>query len=312
MILKKGSKGALVVALQEFLGISPDGDFGHKTEMAVKKWQGNNGLTQDGVVGTKTWAAMGIASTDISETHVSLSTTLDINENHLPTGEYFSGPTKKEWLFLHHTAGWNNPFNVVRDWGLDSRGSVGTEFVLGGMSVKNDDNKYDGTVVQAIPEGGYGWHLGTGNEPMHRNSVGIEICNFGQLTKGGYHKSINGRREWIPKQNDKYYTYVGTEADPGQVAELATPFRNFRHYHRYSDTQILVLKELILYIAERDTIDIRKGLPELVHQHGSAAFGMFDPGKARSTKGLWSHTNVRNDKFDVFPQPELVEMLRGL
>ena len=28
--------------------------------------------------------------------------------------------------------------------------------------------------------------------------------------------------------------------------------------------------------------------------------------------GLWTHTNVRKDKFDCFPQPELVEMLKQL
>ena len=28
--------------------------------------------------------------------------------------------------------------------------------------------------------------------------------------------------------------------------------------------------------------------------------------------GLWSHTSVRKDKFDCFPQPELVEMLKNL
>lgn len=312
MNLRKGSKGELVIALQEFLGITADGDFGSKTENAVKNWQHENGLVPDGIVGSVTWAAMGIATSDNSETRISIRPALDIQELHLPAGEYFKGPTVKEWLFLHHTAGWNNPFNVVRDWAGDSRGQVGTEFVLGGMSVKNDDNKHDGTVIQAIPEGGYGWHLGTGNEPLHRNSVGIEICNFGQLTKGGYHKSINGQRLWMAKSHDRFYTYVGTEADPGQVIELATPFRGFKQYHRYSEQQILVLKELILYIAERDTIDVRKGLPELVKQHGAAAFEKCDLAKVRATKGLWSHTNVRSDKFDVFPQPELVEMLRSL
>ena len=28
--------------------------------------------------------------------------------------------------------------------------------------------------------------------------------------------------------------------------------------------------------------------------------------------GLWTHTNVRKDKFDCFPQEELVNMLRDL
>ena len=29
-------------------------------------------------------------------------------------------------------------------------------------------------------------------------------------------------------------------------------------------------------------------------------------------EGLWTHTNVRKDKFDCFPQPELREMIASL
>ena len=67
-VLKLGSKGKEVEDLQKYLKIKVDGDFGSKTETAVKKWQKENGLKDDGIVGEKTWNAMGIASTDLSET----------------------------------------------------------------------------------------------------------------------------------------------------------------------------------------------------------------------------------------------------
>ena len=60
MLLKKGSKGESVKTLQEFLKITVDGDFGPKTEAAVKSWQAAHGLLADGIVGKNTWAAMGI------------------------------------------------------------------------------------------------------------------------------------------------------------------------------------------------------------------------------------------------------------
>lgn len=62
-VLKKGAKGEQVKAVQRMLysmgydlGTSKvDGDFGSKTDTAIKAFQKKNGLTADGVVGQKTW-----------------------------------------------------------------------------------------------------------------------------------------------------------------------------------------------------------------------------------------------------------------
>jgi len=56
MIIKKGSTHKEhVKEIQEALGIWVDGDFGNKTEAAVKKFQKENGLNDDGIVGPKTY-----------------------------------------------------------------------------------------------------------------------------------------------------------------------------------------------------------------------------------------------------------------
>ena len=57
--IKIGSTGKLVRMLQEFLGgLKVDGKFGAKTKAAVIKWQKAHKLTQDDVVGPKTWRAI--------------------------------------------------------------------------------------------------------------------------------------------------------------------------------------------------------------------------------------------------------------
>jgi peptidoglycan hydrolase-like protein with peptidoglycan-binding domain len=54
----------VVARLQRMLndrGLGPlveDGDFGPKTEAAVKTFQGNEGIGTDGVVGAHTWGAL--------------------------------------------------------------------------------------------------------------------------------------------------------------------------------------------------------------------------------------------------------------
>ena len=64
--IRKGNKGVLVKQMQQMLdklgyslGIcGVDGDFGVATEKAVKEFQRDHNLTQDGICGPKTWTAL--------------------------------------------------------------------------------------------------------------------------------------------------------------------------------------------------------------------------------------------------------------
>ena len=58
MLLKLGSKGEEVKQLQKKLGVTDTGNFGPLTETAVKKWQKENGLLDDGIVGDTTWGKL--------------------------------------------------------------------------------------------------------------------------------------------------------------------------------------------------------------------------------------------------------------
>ena len=55
--IKKGSKGNSVKVWQIIIGATPDGVFGPITESNTIKFQKNNGLEIDGIVGPKTWTA---------------------------------------------------------------------------------------------------------------------------------------------------------------------------------------------------------------------------------------------------------------
>jgi len=57
-VLRSGSRGAAVTALQKALRISADGAFGPATQKAVKALQARAKLAQTGVVATLTWQAL--------------------------------------------------------------------------------------------------------------------------------------------------------------------------------------------------------------------------------------------------------------
>ena len=298
---KLGSKGSVVGQIQELLGIPVDRNFGPKTQEAVMSYQRRNYLVADGVVGPKTLEHMGILDTD-SKVGIYASTPegLKIAKHYLSKDEYIKTESShvNDFLFLHHTAGWNNPYATIDQWEKDSRGKIATEFVIGGLNMKNGDDRYDGEVVQAFPDGGQGWHLGaTGSYYMNRHSVGIEVCNFGYLKKDG----------------ETFKNYVSVAADKNQIVDLGYKFRNYQYWHKYSDAQIKSLKKLIIHIANRDHIDIRKGLIQWIHEKGAKeAFEFNQAAYEGKVKGLLTHTNVRKDKFDMFPQQELIDMLVSL
>ena len=284
MLIKKGDRSLDVKHLQQKLNLVEDGVFGKNTEKAVIRYQLANDLEVTGIVESDMWVLLFNKAnieneaidedTDISEQYYITNFDQLIHKHYLPEGEYLEGPVKNEYAFLHHTAGWHNPYKTIDQWGRDKRGRVATEFVLGGRDHRNGDDKYDGVMVQAFPEGGYGWHLGkTQSGWMNRHSVGLEICSFGYL-------------------NDNAETYTG---------------------HKYSEKQIVETEKWIRYVGERDGIDVRLGLKQFIQKYGpTKGFGFQMEASTGKVKGLLTHTNVRLDKSDCYPDPDFVDMILSL
>lgn len=88
--LKIGSKGSEVKILQIRLNLIADGIFGPITQEAVKDFQKKNNLTTDGIVGSTTWAKLGVTQTRyINEIIVHCSAT--------PEGKDFTVTDIKKW-----------------------------------------------------------------------------------------------------------------------------------------------------------------------------------------------------------------------
>jgi N-acetylmuramoyl-L-alanine amidase len=91
MVLKLGSRGNEVKALQEKLNLKADGIFGPLTEEAVKDFQRSNGLEVDGIVGANTLSKLNLSvnKRNIKELIVHCSAT--------PEGKDYSVDTIRQW-----------------------------------------------------------------------------------------------------------------------------------------------------------------------------------------------------------------------
>lgn len=164
--LKLGSKGASVKELQKLLGLKVDGDFGPKTENAVKNFQKNHNLTEDGIVGSKTWQLLQKDDINIIHKHLSVHITKCPNR-----------PIK--YLSIHFTAGSNSkPGKALTMYNTFTTRSASADFVV-------DDKD----IVQFNPDlsNYYCWAVGDAKKKtrggalnrkaVNKNTLSIEICS---------------------------------------------------------------------------------------------------------------------------------------
>lgn len=295
--------------IQQFLNIPITDELDDFTQAAIRNFQAKTEIPVTGQLDTITidriikWQE-GFLDTDFS-------TKLEIKKYYLKPDEYFRTDQPKTSIFLHHTAGWENPYKVVDDWERDTRGRIGTAYVVGGYNPKTLDDTYDGEIVECFnPLTGFAWHLGIGNRPLHRDSIGIEMCNFGWVVKDSLSRwrtySINGK--------------PGHLVDPVNIEHLSKPFNGYQDYLKYSDAQIISIRNLIIDLGKQTGIDITLGLQKRLKtlKDPYKAFG-YDPTIGDNSHGLYLHTNVSKpnrfgnyEKFDCYPCEALIEMIKTL
>jgi N-acetyl-anhydromuramyl-L-alanine amidase AmpD len=198
---------------------------------------------------------------------------------------YYREEHPKKQIFLHHTAGGPDAKSVFKYW------EQTPERVATCVAISRS-----GEIVQGFASKFWGFHLGLKNEhfrkhgvayqPLDKSSIGIEICAFGPLTKKG----------------TKFINYVGGEIDADDVCELDKPWKGTKYWHKYTDEQIESVKQLLLHWRDKYGISLEYN------------DDIWDVTKRalRGENGVFTHNSVRPDKADVFPQPELVEMLKSL
>lgn len=198
----------------------------------------------------------------------------------LTPNQFYDQIVNKVAILLHHTAG-DSAIGAI-DWWNQTPDRVGTALLV----------ERDGQVYQCFEINRWAYHLGTPikNKGLDINSVGIEIVSWG----------------WLKKEEDKFYAYplwpLKTRKvliPKDQVLEL--DFKGEKYWHKYTDAQVENIVKLCRYLVDRFKIPVQN----------LDKFWEYDLSVAEKVKpGIWSHTTVRKDKTDIFPQPNLIEALK--
>lgn len=320
-VLKFGDRGNEVSYLQTklmeygFYKGSIDGNFGQMTNFAVLSFQKSIGIKQDGIVGMMTWSNIvnhknptytpEIVKQGFPLKPSIVTPDLTIYDLLLNDDEYIKEETTKDTITLHHTAGGSRPDWVVSGWesdvlrdkegnivlGKDGKPKpyrVATSYIIGRRSNTGDD-MWDGKILRTFDDKYWAYHMGINDKDFESKSIGIEVCNYGGLTFG---------------KDGRFHNSIGKIIPDSEVIELQKPFRGYKYYERYTDAQLVSLRKLINFLINKHGIDIS-------HQIYDTSWFEFNSTWI-SNGGLRTHTQVRHDKSDMFPQPELIQMLNSL
>lgn len=193
----------------------------------------------------------------------------------LKSDQYYQAIHPKKFIFLHYTAG-GTAAGAFGQWASDPQ-RIATPYVI----------DRDGTIYETYDPKYWAYHLGVkGMTSMEKASIGIELVAYGQLLKKG----------------TKYMTYTNKALPIEEVSNVK--WRGYDYYHEFTQEQIDALRELIPYLLERFKIELQ---PVMDRKN---FYDLRDPKTLPG--GVWSHTTVRKDKLDIFPQPEIVNLVAGL
>ena len=164
-LLKKDSKGDSVKLLQELLNkhgfnLTVDGDFGNKTEEAVKQFQRRLNLTVDGIVGSKTFEAL----------QAKYEANINIIKDFLKVHITPKTRTSIKYLVIHFTAGSSSKPGRAKS----AKHTFETSQASADFCVDDRD------IVQFNPDPYkyYCWAVGNSKTDItNSNSISIEICS---------------------------------------------------------------------------------------------------------------------------------------
>lgn len=137
-----------------------------------------------------------------------------------------------------------------------------------------------GRIYELFPDTMWSYHLGSGtvggNGAMSKQTIGIEISNYGPLKSSGDNLLIDAYKNEYCKKSETDYYYEQN-------------FRGYEYFASMTDEQVNAVAALVKYLGRKHNIPMN-------FKPDDALFA--SDAEAKAFKGIFYHTNVRKDKFD--------------
>jgi len=217
MILKNGSKGEEVKALQTKLGLVADGNFGPVTEKVIKEWQIKNGLTADGIIGPSSLEKLGLGATPvvIKEDIVipkGISINLEKLKGHVPDAVIAQIPAVMEKFQI------NTPLRLAHFLAQCGHESGGFKATQENLNYSADGLK---KIFPKYFPGNIAESYARNPEKIASKVYGGRMGNGGEETKEGYKFRGRGYLQTTGKENyTKFTKFIGEDCvtNPDLVA----------------------------------------------------------------------------------------------
>ena len=179
---------------------------------------------------------------------------------------YYNAKTAKKSICLHFTVGYIKSDTT----------SLSTKDNHVSVSYVVDRS---GRIYEMFPDTEWSYHLGSGavggNGAMSKQSIGIEVSNYGPLKLSGDNLVDAYKNEYCKVSETEFYS--------------KHTYRGYEYYASMTDVQIDAVAALIKYLGRKHNIPMN-------FKPDDSPFA--SDADALAFKGVFYHTNVRKDKFD--------------
>ena len=234
--------------------------------------------------------------------------TLETIDSKFPLSRiFFDTVTPKKQIYLHHTVSDQDIKSVIDGWNRRTD-RVSTHYV----------SNNSGKIEQLYEDDFWAYHLGVKRptfaaaklpyQNLNRTSIGIELCSYGGLTA----KFSNNDDDGAPYEDLIYRNAFGEVVNSSNVIQAVDKngnpitYKGYKYFEKYSDAQIKAVKGKLQELMSKYNIPFKYDYDVLFGTDGVSRAALS------GEKGIYTHNSVRPDKSDVFPQKELIEMLKSI